>query len=200
MIKIVGINGSARGKEGKTAKLLQVVLKSAEEAGAQVKTIHLIEESIRYCLGCYSEDSSKCEPRRCTQDMLADSMRALHNLLLFCDGVVFATPIYWFGMSALMKTFVERLTSLENAGKLLMGHVAGFVAVGEEDGAMQAISQLMAITSDMGFVIPPLGFTYYIGRGDPLDDPETVKYAMNLGKNMVNLAKLLNSGGIEWKL
>ncbi len=196
-MKFIGINGSAR-KNGKTAQLLSIVMDSIVSAGGEVEVYHLIDHPIRFCMGCYSEDPPSCNPRHCTEGDLADAMRGFHQKLLFSDGVVFATPVYWFGMSALMKAFVERLTSLENAGKLLAGRVAGFVAAGEEEGAMMAISHLMAITSDMGFLFPPMPFTYYIGRGDIRDDPEAVEYAERLGRNMVRLASILQKEEVEW--
>jgi hypothetical protein len=81
----------------------------------------------------------------------------------------------------------------------LMGRVAGFVAVGEEEGAMMAISHMMAITSDMGFIFPPMPFTYYVGRGDVHDDPESIEYAERLGRNLVRLASILNKEPLSWK-
>ncbi len=196
-MKFIGLNGSAR-KDGNTARLLEMVMDYIALEGGDVEVYHLIDHPIRFCMGCYSESPESCNPRHCTEGDLADSMRGFHQKLLFADGVVFATPVYWFGMSALMKAFVERLTSLENAGKLLAGKVAGFVAAGEEDGAMMAIAHLMAITSDMGFLFPPMPFTYYIGRGELEDDPETVEYARRLARNMVKLASLIQKEEIEW--
>ncbi len=196
-MKFIGLNGSAR-KNGKTAELLSLVMESIKKLGAEVEVYHLIEHPIRFCMGCYSEDPPSCNPQHCTQGNLADAMKGFHQKLLFADGVVFATPVYWFGMSALMKAFIERLTSLENTGKMLTGRVAGFVAAGEEDGAMMAISHLMAVTSDMGFIFPPMPFTYYIGRGSIHDDPESVEYARRLGRNLVKLAHILQKEDVEW--
>ncbi len=197
-MRFIGLNGSAR-KDGKTARLLEVVMRAIQSSGGEVKIYHLIEHPIRFCMGCYSEDPPSCNPQHCVQGVLADAMKGFHQELLFSDGVVFATPVYWFGMSALMKAFLERLTSLENTGKMLAGRVAGFVAVGEEEGAMMAISHMMAITSDMGFLFPPMPFTYYVGRGDISDDPESIEYAERLGRNLVKLASILNRENPSWE-
>lgn len=190
MIRILGINGSPR-KEGKTAALLREVLHGAEAAGAQVSMIHLIDYPIRPCLGFYSEDPELCNPQTCTTGVMEDGMKGLFERLLHVDGVVFASSTYWFGPTGLMKTFLDRLTALENVGKLLDGKVAGFAATCEEMGAYNTIISLMGPLVDMGFVIPPYALVYTTGRGPLEEDPEAIRDARRLGRNMVTLARRL---------
>lgn len=37
-----------------------------------------------------------------------DDYNKIINKMLDCDVIIFATPIYWYGMSGMMKTFIDR--------------------------------------------------------------------------------------------
>ena len=54
-----------------------------------------------------------------------DEFLKIINQLIDCDEIVFATPVYWYSMSSLMKIFFDRLTDLigsqETIGRKLMG-------------------------------------------------------------------------------
>lgn len=51
-MKIISIVGSPRGTKGNTARLLNEVIKGAENMGAQNETIFLCGDSVLSCLGC----------------------------------------------------------------------------------------------------------------------------------------------------
>ncbi|MBW2973511.1 flavodoxin family protein [Candidatus Woesearchaeota archaeon] len=168
---IIGINGSPR-KDGRTAKLLKRVLKAAEKRGAKVKIIHLAEKNIHPCAGHYSIKPSSCRyPCK-----IKDDMTEIYKLLIESDGIVFASPVYWFNVSGLMKNFLDRLTCLEgdyfcmkNPNDpnvfLLEGKVAGFVISGEEAGGISALNALMSFAQYNGLIIPP--YTAVYNFGDP---------------------------------
>jgi multimeric flavodoxin WrbA len=196
-IKIVGINASPR-KEGKTRFLLEVALKAATKEGAVTEIIDLYDIPLRPCLGCYSEDRELCGPKKCTEGELEDGMKGIQEKLLAVDGIIFATPVYWFNVSGVMKNLIDRLASLENVGKLLDGKVAGFVATAEEDGAINAIMHLMAVASDMGLLIPPYSLVNSTGVTKIEDDHEAIRDAKRLGKNMVRLIRLLEKRDFTW--
>ncbi len=185
----VAVNGSPR-KEGNAAALLDVIAEAIREEGGEVRVIHLIDYPIRPCLGHYSEDPPSCNPRTCTEGELDDGMKGIFDLLMFADGLLIVTPVYWFQPSGLVKTFIDRLTALENAGRLLEGKVGGIAAVCEEEGAASAIMALMATLNDMGLLIPPYTLVWHHGHTPVRQDPDTVRYARRLGKNMVQLHRL----------
>ncbi|WP_121198601.1 flavodoxin family protein [Mucilaginibacter gracilis] len=58
------------------------------------------------------------------------------NAMQQYDDYVFATPVYWYSMSGLMKTFFDRLTDLtaehKKLGKGLKGKSASVIAVGTD--------------------------------------------------------------------
>lgn len=91
---------------------------------------------------------------------LSDGIEAAYQLLLKFDPVVFATPVRWFNMSALMKEFLDRIPESEENFPCY-GKTAYFFATCEEDGAQQAISLMMSAVNHMGFKIPQhAGYMY----------------------------------------
>ncbi len=100
--KLLILVGSPR-REGNSATLAEAVKRGAEASGAGVSLRHLddhLSHFLRDCRAC------RCENGECSID---DGFRDLFfNEFLPADGVVFATPIYWYGMSAQTKAFFDR--------------------------------------------------------------------------------------------
>jgi multimeric flavodoxin WrbA len=194
--RIIGINGSARSY-GNTFRLLRVALAAAEEAGAETELIHLYRYRINPCQACYSDHYLECHyPKKCPLYEGYDDYHMLAEKILAADGVIIATPVYWFNASGAVKNLVDRMTSLENmiyhvGRSLLDGKVAGFIAAGEEAGAAMALSWLTFTFNMMGVHIPAWGTAYYHGKGDALLDEQAVSDAYNVGSNVVRLVRVL---------
>ena len=182
-MKVLAFSGSPR-KEGETVRLLGEVLAGASEAGAETEMIHLVDTTIRQCMGCYSENPEDCDISRCTRGELADSMAGLFQKIIWADALVIGSPVYWFSVSGLTKTFLDRLTPLENKGRYLDGKPCGLVAVAEEEGSIAALGPVAAALSWMGFVIPPYGLVYNNG----LEPDEVLEDARCLGRSLAWLA------------
>ncbi|MFC1847098.1 flavodoxin family protein, partial [Chloroflexota bacterium] len=97
---IVAIVGSPRPK-GNTNYLVDRALEAAEELGAQVKKIDLSKYKINPCLGHDDCPSFEC----CTQK---DDAVWILDESLNADGIILATPVYWYNVSAQMKAFIDR--------------------------------------------------------------------------------------------
>jgi multimeric flavodoxin WrbA len=99
--RIVIINGSLR-VNGNTDVIINSLLKGAENADAIIKQFVLREKIISGCNGCYY-----CyEKDRCS---IKDDMQEIHHELQQSDLIVLASPMYWWGVTGLMKTFIDRL-------------------------------------------------------------------------------------------
>jgi hypothetical protein len=65
-----------------------------------------------------------------------DGFGAIAGAMRDADGIVFATPVYWYAMAAPLKIFFDRLTDLtENLkphGKALAGKSVWVIATGSE--------------------------------------------------------------------
>jgi multimeric flavodoxin WrbA len=102
-MKVIALNGSARGKKGVTWKLLDPLLKGLLEGGATVKDIQLKEMNISFCRACLT--CMHKTPGQCAQ---RDDMDQLYPLLKESDLFVMGTPVYTDSMSAQMKTVMDR--------------------------------------------------------------------------------------------
>ncbi len=197
-VRVLGINGSAR-RNGWCSRFLKRTLLFSQKAGAEVKLIHLINYPLNYCSGSYSEHPALCHLENCIKDKLNDSFKSLVWDVLESDAIIFASPVYWYSQSALLKTLIERLTSLENQNQfMLRGKIAGIIVVGEEDGGMQVGSQIMSALTQMGFIIPPVGVVYAHRYWKKERIHEALEDAAMLGVNVVKLAELLKYEDWDW--
>jgi multimeric flavodoxin WrbA len=108
-VKIIAINGSHRGRNGYTHFLINKLFEGAVKAGAQCETIVLAEKKIKPCLGCHVCQSENSYLKCVYNDK--DDVTDLFNKIRESDIIIFATPIYIFTMSGLLKTFLERMAS-----------------------------------------------------------------------------------------
>ncbi len=106
-MKLLAVQGSPRPKASNTEILLQEFLKGARSQGAETETIYLKEKEIHYCVGCYT-----CWTKTPGVCVFKDDMPELLEKVKACDILVYATPLYNFNVTALMKAFQERLLPL----------------------------------------------------------------------------------------
>lgn len=101
MKTILGINGSPR-KKGNTHVLLETVLDGVSDRRYQTDLVHLDDMTIGECSGCHV-----CwKGLDCVQK---DDMNDLYDRLKGADAFILGTPVYWYGPTALMKLFIDRM-------------------------------------------------------------------------------------------
>ena len=106
-MKIVVLMGSPN-RNGSTGILVQNFQKGAEEAGHSVDVIDVCHANIHPCTGCV-----KCGYEGpCVQK---DDVELIRKKLLASDMVVFATPLYYYGMSAQLKIVVDRFCAYNSS-------------------------------------------------------------------------------------
>ena len=106
-MKIVILMGSPN-QNGSTGILVQSFKKGAEEAGHTVESIDVCQADIHPCRGCVN-----CGYEGpCVQK---DDVEQIRKKLLASDMVVFATPLYYYGMTAQMKTVVDRFCAYNSS-------------------------------------------------------------------------------------
>jgi putative NADPH-quinone reductase len=68
---------------------------------------------------------------------VTDDFNQLAEEILKHDTIIFATPVYWYAMSAVMKQLFDRLTDLvtirKATGRLLKGKTVFLMAVGNDE-------------------------------------------------------------------
>ncbi|HMK47971.1 MAG TPA: flavodoxin family protein [Methanocella sp.] len=115
-MKIVAINGSHRGERGFTQFLLEKLAVGAYEAGAEVEIVVLARHQINQCTGCQicHTDGSYLE---CVYGD-GDDVKSIFDRMRKADILIFATPVYLFGISSLLKRFLERINSTGDSDRL----------------------------------------------------------------------------------
>lgn len=100
-MKVLAFNGSPKGPKSNTDYILRPFMEGANQSGAETEIVYLNDKKINHCAGCLT-----CwVTRKCIQQ---DDMSELINQLRGADVIVFATPLYVFSMSGLMKDFMDR--------------------------------------------------------------------------------------------
>ena len=103
-MKVLAINGSPHGPRGNTERVLQPFLEGAREAGAETEVVYLRDLEIKPCLGCFT-----CWTKTPGVCVHKDDMPGLISKLAQAETVVYATPLYVFTMSGLMKDMMDRI-------------------------------------------------------------------------------------------
>jgi putative sterol carrier protein/putative NADPH-quinone reductase len=106
-MKMLAIQGSPRPKVSNTEILLQQFLQGAQSQGAATETIYLKDKDIHFCVGCYT-----CWGKTPGVCIFKDDMVSLLEKVRGCDILVYATPLYNYNMTSLLKAFQERLLPL----------------------------------------------------------------------------------------
>ena len=149
-MKIVVLNGSPR-KNGNTEIMCNTFAEAAK--AHEVVRLDIAQMNIRGCMGCKYCYTHQGE---CVQK---DDMENVFAELKDADMVVFASPIYWFDITAQMKTVIDRLYAGGSTG-FHFHKTALLLDAGADHVFDAAISQYKAMTSylkweDMGIVTVP---------------------------------------------
>jgi multimeric flavodoxin WrbA len=104
MATILAIYGSPRRK-GNTSLLLKKAVEGARTAGATVEEIVLRDLRMSPCLEIYGcKETGRC--------VIKDDFQPLYDKLLACRGLILASPIFFYTVSALTKIMMDRCQSL----------------------------------------------------------------------------------------
>lgn len=115
-MKILAINSSHRGAKGLTQVLLDRMREGAEADGADFEMVALVSCKINRCLGCEVCHTEKSHLKCVYEEQ--DDMKGILGKMAAADVVVYATPIYVFAMSGLLKCFLDRLNSTGDTHKI----------------------------------------------------------------------------------
>lgn len=106
-MKIVVLEGSPN-KNGSTHILVDCFRQGAEGAGHTVEMIDVSHANIHPCTGCV----------RCGYEgpcVQKDDTEIIRKKILDSDMIVFATPLYYYGMSAQLKTMIDRFCAFNSS-------------------------------------------------------------------------------------
>ncbi len=106
-MKIVCLQGSAR-KKGNTAKVLGWVEEELAGLGHEVESIYLTARNLNGCLGC-AACKDKADEVGCAQK---DDIPEILGKMVNAQVVIFASPLYFWGVTAQLKAVIDRTYSL----------------------------------------------------------------------------------------
>ena len=103
-MKVLGIMGSPRSQSN-TEILLDRALEGAREMGAEVEKVLVSKLKISPCLEIYA----------CLKDgdcAIKDDMQSLYKKLLEADHIIFASPMFFYGITSQAKAIIDRCQAL----------------------------------------------------------------------------------------
>lgn len=180
MNKILGIVGSPR-KTGNTHHMVTLILQGARMSGAHTEVLYLSDFLIKECDGCHV-----CwQGKGCNK---ADDMIGIYPKICESDVIVFGTPVYWYGPTALMKCFIDRFVyfNCEETRKSINGLTAA-IAIPFEDTTIESSDLLVRFFEScfsylqinlVGKVLAP-GVTQ---RGEVKNNKSVMDECLKLGK------------------
>ena len=104
MKKVLIISTSLR-KGSNSEILAHEFERGAKDVGNEVEILSLSDKTVGYCIGCLScQKTQKC--------VIKDDAVEIAEKVKNADVLVFATPVYYYGMSGQMKTLLDRMNPL----------------------------------------------------------------------------------------
>jgi len=183
-LKLLAMIGSPRLK-GNTNYLVDQALEEAAKLGAQTEKLILSQYEVNPCLGhedCASFNS--CQQK--------DDAGWILDRFSKADGVILATPVYYYNLSAQMKTFIDRNYFLYKHGRKSQARAVGIIIVAEVEGIedtlhtlKQFIDESFNVREDRLFI----ACGYANKPGDAKNNLPLVEEARKLGRQMVESLK-----------
>lgn len=151
-MKIVVLMGSPN-KSGSTGLLAEEFTRGAREAGHNVERINAAHADVHPCTGCiHCGYEGPCVQK--------DGVDAIRAKILSADMMVFATPLYYYGMSAQLKALLDRFCAFNSSiQKKRMRSALISVAWNSDDWTFEALmAHYQTLTrylnlTDMGTVL-----------------------------------------------
>jgi multimeric flavodoxin WrbA len=182
-LKIVAIVGSPRLK-GNTNYLVDKALAEIAKFNIQIEKIILQQYEVNPCVGhddCTSFKS--CRQRDDTKWILERFREA--------DGVILATPVYYYDVSSQMKAFIDRNYFIYTHKQAYKAKVVGIIIVAAEAGSEDALHTLgmfvneLGIEEDKRFVVSG----YADKLGEAKQNLHLVEAAQKLGQRMAKIVR-----------
>jgi multimeric flavodoxin WrbA len=182
-MKLLAFLGSPRSN-GNTDTLANKILDGARAAGVDTQSIALRGLEIQPCTGC---DRCWKTEKPC---IFTDDMTGLYDAIAHSDAFLFATPVYWYGPTTLMKTLIDRLVVFNRPkGRPMVEGKAALVVTAYEEEGPEAVEPLLRMF-ELGFRYLGLRFIDRLvvdgtgPKGSILSKPEALERAAAIGRSL----------------
>jgi len=185
-MNVLGVCLSPR-KEGNSEILLREALRGAEQAGAGVEFLSIRKMNLKPCSGCLL-----C--RRKGECSIDDDMQSVYPKLTAADGIIFASPVYFWSLPGGAKSFLDRTYALRFPRLRLMNKLGASICVASSNGntAVSNIFQRYFISNNMIATYSVSG--YAMERGTIRKHKHAMLTAFELGR----LVPLMIANGFRY--
>jgi len=189
MKKALILIGSPR-KKGSTAILAAEAERGLKEQGIETTTVFLNDKEIRGCQACYW-----CKRNDIAACAVKDDMQYVHQLLQESDGVIVASPIYFSGVTAQTKAWLDRMFPYMNMNlvpKLPKTTKVSFIFTQNQPDARlfkSGIDAFMYAVGLSGMAVTDHLIAYDLDAGIKPPVTETAGFmeaAYRIGKNLIS--------------
>ncbi len=187
-MKVLGIMGSPRIK-GNTDLLLDEALKGAQSRQDEVEKIIVDKMKITPCKEYYA----------CLKDgncVMRDDMDVIIPRLIEADGIIVASPMFFYGVTAQLKALIDRCQALWVRRNILKtipdsNKKGAFIGVGATKGKQLFDGSILTVK----YFFQTFGAEYVDEllvrgvdkRGEIKDHPDLLKEAFTLGERLVQV-------------
>jgi len=189
-MKVIAFNGSPR-LVGNTSIALDIVLQELVKEGIETEIVNMGTEAIDPCQAC--NVCLQNTDGRCLIE--TDRINEWFEIMKEADGILIGSPVYFGGVTAQTKAFIDRIGKLAKANDdAFRRKIGAAVTVHRRAGALNAFNEI-----NLFFLIGQMivvGSNYWnvgvgLHRGEIEDDVEVEGILRTLGQNIAwTLGKL----------
>ncbi|MGD2085073.1 MAG: flavodoxin family protein [Candidatus Aminicenantes bacterium] len=196
-MKVLGICGSPKKKNSTTRFALEKAMSAVKESGLESQMLVLSQYTFSGCVDC-----GACRKKLdCSID--DDFKQSILPVLKDNEikGMIYASPVYFGGVTWLMKAFLDRSLLLRRNGFKFEDRVAGVLTVGKSRHGGQELAALDLVKNCLihGMIVVPdrpptshFGAMLWSGISEGIEnDRMGIETAVNLGKKVAEIVKRL---------
>ena len=188
MKKALILIGSPR-KNGSTAVLAGEAERALQDQGVETETVFLNDLKIRGCQACYW-----CKKNDVAECAVKDDMQKIHQLMKECDGMIVTSPIYFGGVTAQTKAWLDRMfpyIGMDVSPKIPAGKKVSFIFTQNQQDARlfrAGIDSFMFAVGLSGLEVRDHMVAYDLDAGIKLpveEKQEFMEWAYRIGRDLL---------------
>ncbi len=189
-MKVLLFNGSPKSS-GNSFHALKFVASEFVKEGIETEIIQVGKLDVKGCLGC-----GKCFKNRNDKCIIEDELNELIPKIKEAEGYIFASPVYYAGMTPQLKSFMDRLFYLSGANGNYFYHKVGASIVSvRRSGGSTTFDDINKFLLYSEMLIPTSNYWNIIHGtmpGEVLKDEEGLQILSRLSKNMAWTLKMIS--------
>lgn len=142
-MQVLTICSSPKSENSNTLKIVKPILSGMKSAGANYEIVDLAKLNIHHCIGCLA-----CWLKTPGVCIYKDDMADILTKIVSADFIIFATPLYVYTLSGLMKNCLDRMMPL---GSHFIEESTNAERISINHGGIPRKRQKMLLVASCGF-------------------------------------------------